>query len=130
MDLEKVYRDTRGFVFGLCLKSTRNEAEAADLTQDVFLELVKKPVKFESEKHLLNWLSLTARRKCWRFAVMQKRLVYVETLPDVFRPAWGAAKEKRKGKPAPDSREQAVNFIAHICRSLIKQFTGNGGDPI
>src|ERR1043166_1606035 len=49
---EKHYRQ----VYAVCLHMTRNPAEAEDLTQDVFVHLVRKIGSFRGESRFSTWL--------------------------------------------------------------------------
>jgi RNA polymerase sigma-70 factor (ECF subfamily) len=43
-------------VYGLCLRMTRNTAEAEDLTQDAFLHVFRKLAAFRADSALSTWL--------------------------------------------------------------------------
>src|SRR4030095_15289725 len=43
-------------VYSLCLRMTRNVDEAEDLTQDVFIQLLRKIGSFRGESHFSTWL--------------------------------------------------------------------------
>ena len=49
---ERHYRQ----VYGVCLNMTRNPAEAEDLTQDVFVHLVRKIGSYRGESRFSTWL--------------------------------------------------------------------------
>src|SRR5215471_11370179 len=49
---ERHYRQ----VYGVCLGMTRNPAEAEDLTQDVFVHLVRKVGSYRGESRFSTWL--------------------------------------------------------------------------
>jgi RNA polymerase sigma-70 factor (ECF subfamily) len=55
------YSDT---LLRLCYSYVKNTSDAEDLTQDVFLALLKREAPFESEEHEKAWLIRLAINKC------------------------------------------------------------------
>ena len=53
---EAVYRRHHRRVYGLCLRMTRNVAEAEDITQEVFIHLFRKIGSFRGEAAFTTWL--------------------------------------------------------------------------
>ena len=53
---EALYKEHRRKVYGLCLRMTRNTAEAEDLTQEVFVQLLRKVESFRGESLFSTWL--------------------------------------------------------------------------
>lgn len=53
---ERIYRQHHGRVFALCVRMTRNVAQAEDLTQDVFIQLFRKLKTFRGEASFTTWL--------------------------------------------------------------------------
>ena len=53
---ERIYRLHSRKVYTLCLRMTGNPTEAADLTQDVFLQLFRKIGTFRGESAFSTWL--------------------------------------------------------------------------
>jgi len=54
-DVEGIYRRYSKRVYSLCLRMTGNEAEAQDLTQEVFLHLFRKLDTFRGESTFYAW---------------------------------------------------------------------------
>lgn len=54
--LEEVYRRYHVIVYTLCLRMTRNVAEAEDLSQDVFVSLQRALGSFRGEAALSTWI--------------------------------------------------------------------------
>lgn len=52
----ELYRRYKERVFALCLRMTRNVAEAEDLTQDAFIQLFRKIGSFRGESAFTTWL--------------------------------------------------------------------------
>jgi RNA polymerase sigma-70 factor (ECF subfamily) len=57
---ETLYYLHRRHVYRLCLRITRNTAEAEDLTQDVFLQLFRKVATFRGDSAFSTWLHRVA----------------------------------------------------------------------
>jgi RNA polymerase sigma-70 factor (ECF subfamily) len=53
---EEIYRRHRRRVYSLCVRVTRNSAEAEELTQEVFLRLFRKIGTFRGEASFRSWL--------------------------------------------------------------------------
>lgn len=51
-----LYERHRGMVYALCLRMTGNVWEAEDLTQDIFIQLLKKVGTFRGEGQFTTWL--------------------------------------------------------------------------
>ena len=60
-DVIERYRDT---VFRLAFTYLRNQADADDVTQDVFVKLIRSSHDFESDKHLRRWLIRMTINEC------------------------------------------------------------------
>ena len=56
MDFERAYRTYSRRVYSKCLHMVGNEAEAEDLTQEVFLQLFRKMDSFRGESAFATWL--------------------------------------------------------------------------
>jgi RNA polymerase sigma-70 factor (ECF subfamily) len=56
MDFERAYRMYRRRVYTKCLHMVGNEADAEDLTQEVFLQLFRKMDSFRGESAFATWL--------------------------------------------------------------------------
>src|SRR5262245_33879452 len=54
--LGELYEKHHRHVYGVCLNMTRNAAEAEDLTQDVFVHLVRKVGSYRGESRFSTWL--------------------------------------------------------------------------
>ena len=59
--LVKKYIDT---VFRLALNYTKNPADAEDITQNVFLTLLREKKPFQSEEHIRRWLIRVTVNAC------------------------------------------------------------------
>jgi RNA polymerase sigma-70 factor, ECF subfamily len=52
---ERIYRRYSRRVYGLCLRMTKNEADAEDLTQEAFLQVFRKIHTFRGESAFFTW---------------------------------------------------------------------------
>ena len=59
--LVKKYIDT---VFRIALNDTKSVYDAEDVTQNVFLALLRQKKTFQSEEHIRNWLIRVAVNEC------------------------------------------------------------------
>jgi RNA polymerase sigma-70 factor (ECF subfamily) len=57
---ESLYNRHRRHVYSLCLRMSRNTAEAEDLTQEVFLQLFRKVSTFRGDSAFSTWLHRVA----------------------------------------------------------------------
>lgn len=53
---EQLYRQHHRRVYSLCLRMMQNEAEAEDLTQEVFVQLLRKVGMFRGDSAFTTWL--------------------------------------------------------------------------
>ena len=72
--LEEVYRRFHTIVYTLCLRMTRNVAEAEDISQDVFVSLPRALASFRGEAALSTWIHrVTVNRVLMHFRKRRKR---------------------------------------------------------
>ena len=71
----ELYKRHHQRVLSLCLRMTRNLAEAEDLAQDVFLHLLRKVGSFRGESAFTSWLHrLTVNHVLMHFRKLRVRL--------------------------------------------------------
>jgi RNA polymerase sigma-70 factor (ECF subfamily) len=51
-------------VYGICLRYLRHQADAEDITQDVFVKVWKNLQKFDAQKNFQAWAAQIARNAC------------------------------------------------------------------
>lgn len=84
--LEEVYRRFHVIVYTLCLRMTRNVAEAEDISQDVFVNLPRALGSFRGEAALSTWIHrVTVNRVLMHFRKAVVR--YEQTTEDGAPPA-------------------------------------------
>jgi RNA polymerase sigma-70 factor, ECF subfamily len=77
---ESLYRHHKRYVYSLCLRITRNQADAEDLTQEVFLQVFRKVATFRGDSAFLTWLH------CVALNVVLKHLRKKKRVPVVLEP--------------------------------------------
>lgn len=55
--LESVYEEYNRYIYHLCLKLTRNKAEAEDLMQEVWVKVVRYEDNMQNVDHIKAWLT-------------------------------------------------------------------------
>jgi RNA polymerase sigma-70 factor (ECF subfamily) len=83
--LVKKYIDT---VFRIALNYTKSVHDAEDVTQNVFLALLRQKKPFEGEEHIRHWLIRVAVNECkkWYRSPWRKHISFEEyaaALPDI-----------------------------------------------
>ena len=78
--LGELYERHGSRVYSLCLRMTRNQSEAEDLTQEVFVQLFRKVSTFRGESQFTTWLyRLTVNHVLMHFRYLSTRR---EEIPD------------------------------------------------
>lgn len=62
--LEPIYREFKQLVFRICYRFARDQGEAADWTQDVFIRVFEKIGSFRAESNFTTWLYRVATNYC------------------------------------------------------------------
>lgn len=63
-DFEAFYDRHWKYVYRLCFTYMKNEADAEDCTEDVFVKVLTGNFEFEDETHERKWLTVTAINLC------------------------------------------------------------------
>ena len=63
-DFEALYDRHWKYVYRLCFTYMKNEADAEDCTEDVFVKVLTGHFEFEDETHERKWLTVTAINLC------------------------------------------------------------------
>ncbi len=73
-DIGSLYERHSRRVYSLCLRMTGNAAEAEDLTQEVFIQLIRKIDSFRGESKFTTWLHrLTVNQVLMHFRMRKHR---------------------------------------------------------
>lgn len=74
---EAIFDKYRLSVFSICYRYTRNDADARELTQDVFMKIYKNLNKFNEKSKLFTWIYRIVVNTCLSF----KRKLRREEIP-------------------------------------------------
>lgn len=82
-----LYERYRQRVYLLCLRMTRDHAEAEDLTQEVFIQLLLKVASFRGESQFTTWLHrLTVNQVLMHFRRSNRRKNKILDMPEMTIP--------------------------------------------
>src|SRR5580700_11562139 len=91
---ERIYQLHSRKVYNLCLRMTGDRTEAEDLTQDVFLQLLRKIDTFRGESAFSTWLHrMSVNIVLMRFRKKPKGETSLETVTNQDEDSSGPAKE-------------------------------------
>ena len=82
-ELKDVMGRYRDLVYRIAYTYLRNPADADDVAQDVFVQLMKCDVAFESDEHVRRWLARVAINRCKSLFRMSWR--WIENIDDHAR---------------------------------------------
>lgn len=80
----RIYQAHKKTVFGIAFNYTRNNADANDIVQEVFMKYYTSPKTFNGEEHIKAWLirvSVNASKKHLLSSWMRKTVPLDETIP-------------------------------------------------
>src|SRR5690554_4141622 len=81
--LSGVYEQFNRYIYHLCLKLTRNTAEAEDLMQEVWVKVVRNEKQLEKVDHVKAWLTtITMNTFRDRYRKNVRRSKYMMNQPD------------------------------------------------
>jgi len=69
-------------VWSICRRNRLDQAEASDVSQDVWLRLVEQLDRIRDPAALPGWLATTTQRECYRFVRAARRAHAVERVVD------------------------------------------------
>ena len=124
---ERLYRLNRQSVFWLCLRVTKNEADAEDLTQQAFLQAFLHLSSFRRDCNFRTWL--------WRIAMnealmhLRRRRTSEISLEDLSEPDASVASQGRSHNPVVLKRIlawQIMKTVPEHSRTLLilRHFAG------
>ena len=123
-----LYRRHRRRVYSLCLRITRDAADAEDLTQEVFIQLLRKIGSFRGESHFTTWLYRLTVNQALMYLRRTKRrreqLVDSRDLTEIVRRKTGnGIGHQVADKIALDA---AVDRLPPGCRAIFLLFSLEG----
>lgn len=63
-DVEKIVKKYANLVYRVAYTILKNEADAEDIFQDVFMKICTEDIKFENEEHKKAWIIKVTKNKC------------------------------------------------------------------
>jgi RNA polymerase sigma-70 factor (ECF subfamily) len=97
-------------VYALCYRTLRNEEEAKDMAQEVFVRIYTKRGSFKGRSSLYTWIYRIALNMC--FSHLKKRKAGMIPLEDVERTL------KARDSEGPDSGEELERLLASALKNL------------
>lgn len=112
---DRIFEKYQVSLYSICYRFTRNEADARELTQDIFKKIYTNITKFNEKSKLFTWIYRIAVNTCLSFKRKQKNPEqFYEPVPE------GLSMEQRvRMKIAIDNalarlpRQQRLCFILH-----------------
>ncbi|MBM2615019.1 sigma-70 family RNA polymerase sigma factor [Actinoplanes sp. LDG1-06] len=113
--LAEVYDTFSPYVFGMALQMTRDRGAAEDITQEVFVDLWRRPERFDPHRApLRGWLCMIARRRGIDWVRRHRTRVTVQiaaaeaTPEDVVLNSTTHRQVRRAVADLPDTHREAV----------------------
>ena len=69
----RIYEQYADLIYNLCLNYLQNEADAEEVTQDVFLKVYQSIDHFREDSNLKTWIYRIGINKCLDFLKAKKR---------------------------------------------------------
>ncbi len=80
-----IYRRHGGLVYRFAMRLSQDQSVAEDVTQEVFLALLKRNEGFDSSRASLStWLCAIARNQIWKHLERSRRQLLAEPFEDAF----------------------------------------------
>lgn len=114
-------------VYSLCLRMTGNATEAEDLTQEVFVQLLRKIDSFRGESQFTTWLyRLTVNQVLTHFRRMRSQTEIKDDLEKEMAKSRGG--RQSRGTPVVDSLalKAALSHLPSGCRAVLILFDIQG----
>lgn len=119
--LASVYQRTSAKLYGICVRLLRDEAEAQDVLQDVYVTLWQKASQFDSERASpITWLAVMARNKAIdRLRKRQIATVAIDAAAEVPDGA-PSALEIAEMAQASSKLAECLNELDERARTMIR----------
>jgi len=110
---ESLYNRHKRHIYSLCLRMSRNTAEAEDLTQEVFLQLFRKVATFRGDSTFSTWL----HRVAVNVVLMHMRK---KTLPLIAEPLESQSPDHPKNEIGKTDETLAVSIDRILLERSVK----------
>jgi RNA polymerase sigma-70 factor (ECF subfamily) len=97
---ERIYRRYSSRIYGLCLRMTNNEADAEDLTQEVFLQVFRRIHTFRGKSAFSTWFPRVSVNIVW-MSLRKRKLVEIPLETDGEHEKVSGARHPVPGGPDP-----------------------------
>ena len=115
---EDLYNEYRRYVFAVCYSLTRNRFDADDLTQMVFLVVMRKKPRNNNRKEMQSWLYRVARFEYLKLRAVEKRYTSIEGMEFAIEYQERDLENIDTGR----FKKRTVGFISTIAQRLTTQF--------
>lgn len=83
-DFETLYRNHFRHVYRVCFSYLKNQADAEDVTEDVFVKVLRENINFTDSDHEAKWLTVTAINMSKNLLKSKKRKnIPLDELPEI-----------------------------------------------
>lgn len=112
---DHIYDKYHVAVYGICYRYTRNEADALDLTQDIFIKVYRNLARFRMEAKFFTWLYRITVNTCLSFKRSRRRLEPMSAAESTIRPLGKRVRLKMAIDDALAQlpERQRITFILH-----------------
>ena len=126
-DIGSLYERHRRRVYSLCLRMTGNAAEAEDLTQEVFVQLIRKIDSFRGESKFTTWLHrLTVNQVLMHFRSRKSRPEHVPAEIELERLSRNSVPELIQPLVERIGLDAALTQLPAGCRAVFLKFDVEG----
>lgn len=77
---DRIYEKYKVSVYSICYRYARNEADACDLTQDVFIKIYRNLCRFNERSKLFTWIYRITVNTCISFKRRERKTQYMPQL--------------------------------------------------
>lgn len=122
-----LYQRHRPLVYSICLRMTGNTSMAEDLTQEIFIQLLRKVGSFRGESRFSSWLyRFTTNHVLMHFRKRVRRNERFPYLEDVFAGTMGPKVSMGPQLLDRIALDAAVARLPSGCRSIFLKFEIEG----
>lgn len=120
-------------IYRIAYQNLMNAADAEDVTQDVFIRLLRNRAKsFEDQEHLKAWLIRVTVNRCrdYRRFVLRRNETALEEHEDVCEAEQGSLWEEIAGLPREDRTIVYLHYYEGYCIKEIGKILGKNANTV